>query len=113
MRRLPALPRQARRMLAKEWTRPLSAATRRPHMRARPYQRGAASAPRRNYSDSFAGLLWRERGEDFLEARISAQGVPSRTYFELAVVHAVLYFSRSPQLFDGGIAVADGFINHG
>jgi hypothetical protein len=58
-------------------------------------------------------LLWRERGDDFLETRIGAKCVPLRTYFQLAVVCAVLYLRSGPQLFDSAIAVADRFINHG
>src|SRR5678816_3334912 len=81
------LPTQASRTSAKESKRLESAARRRPHMRARPYQRGAASARQRKKASRSSFPKGRQLDAEFLaqgdKARVVAIFENKRCYHQL------------------------------
>ena len=53
----------------------------------------------RVHGRSGRSFLWREGGDDFLEARVAAQGIPLRIKTELAVGWPARNFANYVQLF--------------
>ncbi len=54
----------------------------------------------------FALELWRERADDFSEARITAERVPLRVQFQSSVENALRNLRGGRQLFEGQIFFA-------
>src|SRR6266478_10200680 len=66
-------------------SQPGRAATRQSHTRRQLCKRCVASVRQKSCRSSLLRILWREGGDDFLEARIAAERIPDREQFQGAV----------------------------